>query len=228
MRALYYPLLVEEQRYSIEGEALHHLVNVVRLQVGEELLLLDGKGTGIVTQVENLSKRQLNLAFKEKRTPKQLPQYDLALGIPKRDALDLTLKQATELGFRRIYLVRAEYSQIKVPESERIQNLLISALEQANSFYLPECREVTWETLPWNDYGTIWLMDSQTDSQKNVTSSLKSQLLLVGPEGGFSPREFEFFYGHQNVQKLLLPTPLLRTPTAVAAGAGVLLKKLMD
>lgn len=230
MRAHYYPDLLKQDSYILEGDALHHLVHVVRLEEKEVVLLLDGKGNGARTSVETLTKKQLRLKFLEWKSEKRAIDLDLLLVIPKKEALELSLKEATELGFRRIYLVRGEYSQTRVPDEDRMKSVLVSALEQANAFYLPEVQEASWENIPWNDYHSILLMDSQTKTNKSSENKISTaaRLLIVGPEGGFSPKELAMLHGKPQVESLFLPTPILRTPTAVAAGAGVMLQRLKD
>ncbi len=227
MRAAYIEDLISQEQYSLTGEILHHLVNVVRIEKDENVLLLNGKGLSVVAMVTEVSKKSLGLKKISERNEEPKFQMDLVLGIPKKDALELSLKEAVELGFRRIYLVRAGYSQNKVPEKERIKSLLISALEQSNSAFLPEVSEVSWETVPWNDYGTVLLLDSQTGKPSTTRAVSGRNLLIVGPEGGFSPEELENLRARKNLESILLPTPILRTPTAVAAGAGLLLQRLM-
>lgn len=227
MRAAYIQDLVSQDQYSLTGDILHHLVSVVRIEKGEELLLLDGKGLSITTAVTEVSKKELILKNLSEKLSESKFCMDLVLGIPKKDALELSLKQAVELGFRKIYLVRGSYSQNKVPERERIHSLLVSALEQSNSSFLPEVLEINWGALPWNDYGTVLLLDSQTGKPSSSRAVSDKNLLIVGPEGGFSPEELENLRAQKNLESILLPTPILRTPTAVATGAGVLLQRLM-
>lgn len=230
MRAHFVKDLEEKESYLLEGESLHHLVNVIRIRKDEEILLLNGQGLGVIAQVENISKKNMSLRLlRVLPQPKKLPM-DLALGIPKKDSLDLCLKQAVELGFERIFLVRGQFSQTKVPEADRLQNLLVSALEQANAFYLPRVVEISWQELPWNEFGSTLLMDSrpvlnQTEAE---VSARALRLLIVGPEGGFSEEELVYFHSRPNITSLHLPTPILRTSTAVATGAGILLQRLMD
>ena len=159
MRAAYIEDLISQDQYSLTGEILHHLVNVIRIGKEEELLLLNGKGLSVSTLVTEVTKKSLTLKKVSEKTTESKFCIDLILGIPKKEALELSLKEAVELGFRKIYLVRGSYSQNKVPEKERIQSLLISALEQSNSPFLPEVSEVSWEAVPWNDYGTVLLLD---------------------------------------------------------------------
>lgn len=227
MRALYYPELSELTAYQISGDAHHHLVNVVRVQVGDEILLLNGKGLSITTRVESISKKIVLLQFQNQSLSSERNTYDLALGIPKKDSLELCLKQATELGFRRIFLIRSEFSQSRLPESERLLSLLISALEQSNSAYLPEIITGEWTDIPWTDYQSALLLSSQSKSSEN-TAHAASRLLIVGPEGGFSEKELTLFSQRAEIEIMHLPTPILRTSTAVATGAGILLERLMD
>lgn len=229
MRAHWVSELSLQETYSLKDESLHHLVNVIRIEAGEELLLLNGKGMQVVTLVESISKREMRLAFKQELTTDRKFIFDLALGMPKRDALELCLKQATELGFRKIYLIRSAYSQMRAPEMDRMEKLMISALEQSNAPFLPEIEEVKWEQLPWAHYHSALLLDSQTSMKRSdmTPAPAAPHLLIVGPEGGFSPDELKYLHSQNQVKVVNLPTPILRTPTALAAGAGIMLESLL-
>lgn len=221
------PLLVDES-YTIKGDALHHLVNVIRIETNEELLLLNGKGLFVETIVESISKRELRLKTIRHYTQERTYTLDLALGMPKRDALELCLKEATELGFRKIYLVKSDYSQMRIPEEERMRKLLVSALEQSNAPFLPEVVTLDWKDISWDSYEESVLLDSQTkESQSQQNKKSGERILIVGPEGGFSPSELQYLRALNNVQIVNLPTPILRSPTAVATGAGLLLQRLL-
>ncbi len=231
MRACFQSTLSPMEQYVLRGEILHHLVHVVRLKVGENLLLLNGTGLEIITEVEAISKKELILTHRQEKQHERSYCLDLALGMPKKESLELSLKEATEIGFRNIFLVRSDYSQMRPMEEERLQKLLISALEQSNAPFLPQVSNATWEELPWNSYGDIFLMDSQTKDNRSGIAAKKpeaSRLLVVGPEGGFSPNELSWLHAKSDLSILCLPTPILRTSTAVAVGAGILLQTLLD
>lgn len=229
MRALYQHTLVDQEIYQLKGEEAHHLINVVRIELQEEVLLLNGAGLRIKTLVSSVSKREVLLSKIEAQIVQPTSCFDLALGIPKKEALELCLKEAVELGFRRIYLIRSAYSQTKLPENERLEALMISALEQSNASYLPLVIPTSWEELKVSDYDHILMMDSQ-HSSTGVTKSnrLQKHLLIVGPEGGFSASEASYLHHLPRVKVLNLPTAILRTPTAVATGAGIILGSLLD
>lgn len=229
MRASYLEDLQIQQSYKLSGDEAHHLLNVVRVEMGEEILLLNGVGLMVKTKVVNIAKRELELEFIESQQATRDFQMDLALGIPKKEALELSLKQAVELGFSKIYLVRSQYSQTRVPEKERLTSLLVSALEQSNAPFMPQVAEMNWSEIPKDDYQEIMMLDSQNKSAKlKKTQKQSKRLLVVGPEGGFSPAEAALLHEWPNLQIVNLPTPILRTPTAVAAGAGILLGSLLD
>lgn len=229
MRASYYPDLKVQDNYLITGDALHHLVNVVRVEAGEELLLLNGSGLGVKALIDSVSKREMHLTMLSSETFPQRYCFDIVLGIPKREALELCLKQATELGVRKIILIRADYSQMKVPEVERMHKLLVSALEQSNASYLPELVEAEWDEVSWSDYQHKFLMDSQTQEVLGPAAKISGETaLIIGPEGGFSPLELQKLKAVPGMISLCLPTPIMRTPTALAAGVGLLLQRLMD
>jgi 16S rRNA (uracil1498-N3)-methyltransferase len=229
MRAHFIADLTKRENYSLKGDSLHHLVNVIRIEAGEELLLINGKGLFCETIVETISKKEIGLKLKSSTEKDRSYQFDLALGMPKRDALELCLKEATELGFRKIYLVRSDYSQMRYPDQERIEKILIAALEQSNAPFLPEVVESSWENILWTQYEEALLLDSQTKLQTKIKAdeSIISRLLIVGPEGGFSPRELNYLHAEKRVKVVNLPTPILRTPTALAAGTGIMIERLL-
>ncbi len=229
MRAHWLKDLSVQDSYVLKDDSLHHLVNVIRIETGEELLLLNGSGLEVKTIVEAISKRELRLKFVSSSEKSRAFHFDLALAMPKREALELCLKEATELGFRKIYLIRSDYSQMKTPESDRMEKLLVSALEQSNATYLPEVIEATWEKIPFQEYAEAILMDSQTklNAKTSKHDESASRLLIVGPEGGFSPRELELLHSKEMVKVVNLPTPILRTPTALATGAGIMIQSLL-
>jgi 16S rRNA (uracil1498-N3)-methyltransferase len=229
MRSHWLADLSVQEQYVLKDESLHHLVNVIRIEQGEELLLINGAGLFVETFVTTITKRELRLQFKKSSLQERSYQFDLALGMPKREALELCLKEATELGIRRIYLIRSDFSQMRMPESERMEKLMVAALEQSNAPYLPEVIEANFESLPWNAYQEAVLLDSQTKIQADLVKidPMAPRLLIVGPEGGFSPKELTFLHSQDIVKVVNLPTPILRTPTAVATGVGIMLQSLL-
>lgn len=229
MRALYLPNFPELGQVSINGEAHHHLVNVIRANLGSELLLLDGKGRKANAVIKNISKKDLTLQILNSSIHERKFQLDLALGLPKKEALELCLRQAVEIGFNKIFLVESTYSNLRNISIDRLEKITISALEQSNSPFLPVIENVSWKDIQFEKYIQSILLNSQeTGFEEKQLIYGSSKLLIVGPEGGFDKAEMDLFKNISNLASINLPTGILRTPTAVSVGAGWLLERLMD
>jgi 16S rRNA (uracil1498-N3)-methyltransferase len=228
MRAHYKRDIKVSDEYELVREELHHLINVVRIRVGEELLLLNGQGLMVQTEVTKVSKSELKLKMIRHSIRQRPFDFNLALGMPKREALELALKEATEIGFSAVYLIKSDRSQIKIPEKQRIENILISALEQSNAPWMPEIKYAHWNDLPWEEMDASFLLDSQSVASPTLKPGSTGKLfLLLGPEGGFSDEELTFLHSKDVLQIVNLPTPILRTPTALAVGAGMMIQSLL-
>lgn len=227
MRAIYLDNLTIEESFTLRDDAFHHLVHVSRIEKGERLLLLNGAGLEIECEVVSFNKREIIVEKKRHENKKLSFHIDIALGMPKKDALDLCFKQMVELGISNCYLVKSQYSQLRMPEMERIQKQLISALEQSNSPHLTKVLGSSFAEIDYGQYDHVVVLDSQ-HTVHSKEKGVGRYLLIVGPEGGFSPEEFEFFHTLPNISFLNLLTPIMRTPTALSCGVGVLLQRLMD
>lgn len=229
MRALYFPDLKSLSELSneliIEGSQFHHLINVTRAKVGDNILLLDGKGRqGHCIIAEVLKRKAIVNLSQISFTPRNF-ELSLALCIPKRDALDLCLKQAVEIGIRHIYLVESDFTVNNKLKNDRIDRLLESAVEQANNPYLVSYSKVkSLRNIPFKDFDKTFCLTSQEESTfKGSLAEKQKLLMLIGPEGGFSNGENVFLDQVLNLDKLKLETHILRTPTAVSVASGYLL-----
>jgi 16S rRNA (uracil1498-N3)-methyltransferase len=229
MRAVYINSNLSDSEIVIDGDSFHHLVHVVRVRQGDEILLLNGKGKKSRAMVKIISKKNLSVQLIDGLFVERKFDLDLALGMPKKESLELCLRQATEIGFRNIHLIEADFSNIKDVELSRLEKILISSLEQSNSAYLPKISKLNWDEILYSNYDLVLRLESQPMTNiPSFNTGPKKALLIVGPEGGFSKRETDYFQSHPSIQHLNLPTEILRTSTAVSVGAGWLLKGLMD
>jgi len=212
------------EKLSVTGEAQHHLANVIRLEKSEQILLLNGAGAKAEASVLEISKKEIQFQLAE--VVQVLPgvQLDVLILIPKKDALESMLKAATEMGVGKILLVKGQRSQEKLPEERRVQALLQSALEQSNNPWLPEVTGIAkMSEVSLDQYGEILMMDVASDPTKaaqKVRIAGQKTLLLVGPEGGYSPEERAMILSWPQTRIVTLPTPILRAPTALIAGLG--------
>lgn len=228
VRAFYHHDLPDNAtELTIDGEAFNHL-KVVRLKVGEKLLLLDGVGGSCMSELVALEKKHAVVKTGPKSQQEASQSLDLAIGLVKKDALDLCLKMAVELDAGHIYLLESQFAQRYDINLERVQRLLIQALEQSNARWLPKVSILNVTDLVDNakNYQHMLVMGMSTGKAPNELSELHGHCLgVIGPEGGFSAEEELLLSKQENALATHLPTPILRTPTALAALAGVIFTK---
>lgn len=225
MRAIYYPFdgTNNLQSISITGDSAKHL-HVVRIRPGEEILVLNGKGQKAFTKVGEISKNHIELFILEtvSATPGHL--ISLAIAAPKKDAFEDILKMAVELGVLNIFPLTSDYSQYEYQKSERVQRILESALIQSNNSFMPQVYpQQKLENFLENIKIPLFFFNSRPLECGKVENIIGEKMILIGPEGGFSPAEESRILGLSQVFSIHLPTPILRAPTAVASSIGYLL-----
>lgn len=220
MRAIFDPDFNCSNPIVEDADKVHHLNKVLRLKKGEQVLVLTGKGQRISCSVKEVQKKKI---FFEVEKQEELPRTSwitIALAVTKKDALDTNLKQAVELGAKKIVLIFTEYSQNYDIKQDRIERLLIAALEQCNEVYLPEVE--IWQGLEEvknYKHPIAFISEIETTEETNLPLD-QDTLVIIGPEGGFSPVEIKFLGEH--AQCIKLKTNILRSTTALPMAIGYL------
>lgn len=212
----------------ITGDSAHHL-NVVRVKIGEELLLLNGKGFALKAKIKSVNKQEVSLQVLERLSKSPTHNLSLAIANPKKEAFEDIIKMAVELGIRNIYPLKSDFSQYDYVPSERVDRIIESALIQSNNYFKPVIHpQQKLENFLLNTSVKIYFFNSlvgQTEEELRVNES-ENGLLLIGPEGGFKKEEIELIRNSLNSHEIHLSTPILRAPTALCTGVGFLLSKM--
>ena len=227
MRAIFIENFLNENKLvELDKKKTHHFINVLRIKSGERVLILDGKGARAITEflVENKNKATLKYDRVEV-VEENLIHFDIAIGKLKKEALDLSLKMATELGCRKIYVMNTDYSQSYTLNHERAMKLLISSLEQSNNYYLPSLEEVNFKDLDLNIYDRSFSFSLNKTTELTPSKiyndvSLSKILLIIGPEGGLSESEEDLLSTNLNSIPIKIDSPIMRAPTAMACAMG--------
>jgi 16S rRNA (uracil1498-N3)-methyltransferase len=222
MRAIYLDSDFNQSSTTIEGVQAHHLINVLRIKLGSELLGLDGAGTVYNLKIQEILKKKLVVSIINSKETVPKLNVDFMIGKVKKEAMDLALKQCCELGVGKITIVNSEYSQRYEIKEERTNKLLISGIEQANNPYLPKFEELDFKDMNIDDdYESIVYFSSNPKFQK-VSEPMErgKTLIIIGPEGGFSQNEEEYIAGLSKARIINMDTQIMRTPTAISCGLG--------
>lgn len=218
MRAIFYPEQIQDQ-IIIEDDQVHHLKNVLRVKEEEEVLVLNGRGLTARARVQTIKKKTIELEILSRETEAKETGIELAIGLPKKELFEDICRMAIELGIKKIYAVKCEYSQWKYQTSERLEKIMISACLQSNNPWLPEIESIeSVENLLKLKKKIIPMDIIMGKTPQNII--VDETVLLVGPEAGFSEEERASFEG---LEIISLRGPILRATTAVPTGIGLLL-----
>lgn len=206
------------------AEQAHYLANVLRLKVGDEVYVFNGRDGEFCTKVAELSKKTCRLEVKSKYQEfAQSPDVWLLFAPLKKDNTDMAVVKATELGVSKIVPVITEYTNAAKVRGERLRAQLIEAAEQSRRQDVPElCETVTLaETLQnWPSERKLFYLD-ETGGGNDIIGALKNNAgpaaFLVGPEGGFSEKELEILQKSNYTYGVTLGKRILRAETAVVA-----------
>lgn len=227
MRATFYrEKLTPGQLITIKDEQAHHL-NVVRVKIDEEILVLNGLGQKARAQIISITKKEVVIKLITIEEDSKKHNLELAIANPKKDAFEDILKMAVELGVTNIYPLESKFSQYDYTSSDRIDRLIESALIQSNNLFWPNIfpQESLINFLNNNKHPIVYFSSQEVPAKINLNPDQKI-IILIGPEAGFSNEETEQIKGLAGVNLIHLPTPILRAPTAVATSVGYLLSMI--
>ena len=223
----------EDEILCLSREESHHLLKVLRVEVGTEIEAINGLGSVWRTEVVEVQSRNVSLrALDEKRFEQPPISYELAVALPKAGRMDDVVRQLTELGVSTISPLLAEHggagklAEQSVAKLERWGRIAIEACKQSGNPWLPVIREpLSFEK--WSEQlsgNSVRLLGSLVPEAKFISSFSRSEVVEVaigiGPEGGFSQLE-------QEVAKMVGFTPVrfgphvLRVETAAVCALAV-------
>lgn len=218
--------LVLHSLFKVEEENFHHLAKVCRIREKEEVLILNGHGLMAKSFVDKIENKSVLLKIHEIKTVQRNYHFDVAIGLPKREYFEDCLRICCEMGVAKIIPLQSEFSQKMDLNKERIGRILESSLIQSNNLFLPQVcdslRSEEWQKL-FEKYQSSWLAHNDCDSLalvpdiKTQADSTKAQLLIIGPEGGFTPDEVKKLGHHPRCKIINFKTPIMKSSTALAA-----------
>lgn len=205
-----------------------HAIAVLRMQEGEQLHLTDGKGQLLTAAIVSPHKKKCAIRLLEKTTATR-PRARVSIAIsPVKNTtrLEWFLEKATEIGVAEIIPLICQRTEKLHFRFERMEQILISAMLQSQQVWLPHLHEPQpfSKVVQLTGFERKWIAHCLPTSRRSLREegvALTDQLLLIGPEGDFTPTEIE-----SAIQANCIPVTLgnsrLRTETAGMAGATLL------
>lgn len=228
----------------IDSEDAKHIKKVLRLKLGDEITVCDGRGidyTAIIRETEN---NRILCDIKDSRKCNTEPNINVTLyqGIPKSTKMDYIIQKTTELGIKRIVpailsrcVVKLENSTAEKKKVERWQKISYEAAKQSGRGVVPEIAmpmhiDDIIEEL--KDYDLCFVpyeceQESRLRDLIENAGEVKNVAFLVGPEGGIDITEIEKLK-LAGIKTITLGKRILRTETAGEAVLAMLMYGLNE
>ncbi|MCD0487527.1 16S rRNA (uracil(1498)-N(3))-methyltransferase [Pedobacter sp. MC2016-14] len=219
---VFYTPDIQSDTYTLNEEESRHCAKVLRLGKGDKVTLIDGRGGLYDAEIVGETKRNITLSILNTTLNYQKRNHHLHIAIaPTKniDRYEWFLEKVTEIGVEEITPIICERSERKVVKEDRLNKVITSAVKQSLQAYHP----ILNEAVSFKDF-----VQSASAAEKmiahcvageprqfidQIAQPAKQYLILIGPEGDFSPAEIELAL-QNGFKPLTLGTTRLRTETA--------------
>ncbi len=222
---LFYTQNITPPQYTLNEEESKHCAKVLRLQCGDTIHLTDGNGNLFCCQIiDNHYKRcVVNVISTQHEYEKLTYQLTMCVAPTKNiDRFEWFLEKATEVGVDEIIPIATSHSERRIIKLERSTKVVTSAMKQSLKAYHPTLHDITSVKSvianPFDGRKFIAHCDTPQSEQgkRYLADTLKKgerALILIGPEGDFSPEEISLAIEH-GFEEISLGSQRLRTETA--------------
>jgi len=208
-------------QYFLSEEESKHAVRVLRLNVGDQVQLIDGRGGLYTAEIKDAHPKRTILQITNVVTDFNKRNHYLHIAIaPTKniERLEWFLEKATEIGIDEISLIICQRSERKEAKVDRLNKIITSAIKQSLKAYHPILNEPEplSKLLSRNFDGQKFIAHCEEGDKTSLKQDISlngKYLILIGPEGDFSPKEIEDAL-QNDYKAITLGKSRLRTETA--------------
>lgn len=240
-RELFYtePKNITHDKLEIKGDELKHLARAVRKKVRDVIEVVDGQGNLYTAVVSKITKQSAQGEIQKRTRYAGEPNFQLTLAqaIPKGNRFDLVVEKGTEIGVSVFIPLLCEHSIVEgtIARFSRWQKVAIAAMKQSIRSVLPEITpaQTVHDVIRKKGLLKLGLIAENGDRARSLSEiitelkqksfQLKSSILLIGPEGGFSANEINFA-AENGFHKFTLGRRRLRSETAGIVASAILME----
>jgi 16S rRNA (uracil1498-N3)-methyltransferase len=218
---LFYAPDIQGNTYQLSEEESKHASRVLRLGPGDEVILTDGKGNWMKSEIADAHPKKCLIQVLETIENYHSPSYHLEMAVaPTKNInrFEWYLEKATEIGINKIYPLLSEHSERKVIKKDRLEKVVTSAMKQSLKAWHPELNElIGFKELVKKEFNgkkfIAWCEAEQDNRIENHLNEGEKAMIFIGPEGGFSPDEINLAKENDFIP-ISISKSRLRTETA--------------
>ena len=174
---------------------VNQVLRVLRMRVGEELVLFDGKTSEVLYKISETEPQAFHLQKVTDLVPKLPPKkVTLAWSLLKKDKNEWVMQKATELGVSHFVPLITDRTEKLGFDSERAHSIVVEASEQCGRHDVPSIQEpMKLREFIGQHAGTTLVFFADMDGETPADVAVDHVVVVVGPEGGWTDEEREFF-----------------------------------
>ncbi len=229
--------------FVLSGDEARHILTVLRMKAGDELLLVSGDGTEYLAKIDGYDRDEITLSILAKQECSAEPKLEVTLFqcLPKAGKIETIVQKCVELGIHSVRLVNSRRCVVKPDTKDnklaRYNRVSQEAAKQSGRGIAPEV--IQTQELRDCDFSQFDLvlvayeneqeLGLKTLLREKLHSPVQSIALLIGPEGGLELEEVNFVLNsNKNSYSVSLGKRILRTETAGMAMLAMLMYELED
>lgn len=227
---LFYAPEISLPRYTLPEEESKHCIRVLRMTIGDELHLTDGKGNMYRCKVVSDNVKRCEVEVVETTHEYERMTYGLVMAVaPTKiiDRFEWFLEKATEIGVSEVYPIECDHSERRQIKHEREEKVITAAVKQSLKAYHPTLHDITSvrDVMAMDFDGEKYIAHCDGDFGEraylgNLVKKGANTLILIGPEGDFSKEEINFAL-QNGFKAISLGRERLRTETAAVVATTV-------
>ena len=198
--------LSQSQVTLSDPKEIHHLKNVLRLKKGDSIGLFNGRGEEAEGEILGMDAQSVKVKVKNfKKTENKNPKIILACAIPKHSKFEWIIEKVTELGVDEIIPLKTQRTEVQLKDerldrkNSRYQTVALNAAKQSQRSTVPVVYLITplkdvFEQFKTKAVMVIPSLEETKTTLLEVLSQMKSPsqiVFFIGPEGDFTPQEYQ-------------------------------------